>query len=71
MNLEVKRLDHLGIVAGLIQDLGIVSYVDQRLKSDVRNSVTVGESVAAMILNGLGFTTKPLSFTPEFFEDKP
>jgi hypothetical protein len=27
--------------------------------------------VAAMIINGLGFTAKPLYLSPDFFESKP
>jgi transposase len=33
--------------------------------------VTVGESVVAMVLNGLGFTDRPLSLVPQFFENLP
>lgn len=71
MQAAVTRLDHLGIVAGLIKELGIIELVDERLTSDVREEISTGEAVAAMIINGLGFTTKPLCLTPEFFTNKP
>ena len=71
MTLEVKRLDHHGVVAGIIKDLGIVELIDERLKVDIREEISPGEAVAAMIINGLGFTSKPLSLTPNFFNGKP
>jgi Transposase len=71
MDFEIKRLDHLGIVAGTIKDLGIITLSDKRLKKDNQSEVTPGETVAAMILNGLGFVAKPLTLTPQFFETKP
>ncbi len=33
--------------------------------------VSHGQRVAAMIINGLGFTAKPLYLSPDFFESKP
>ncbi|MGB9880232.1 MAG: IS1634 family transposase [Anaerolineae bacterium] len=33
--------------------------------------VSVGEAVQAMVLNALGFTTRPLYLTSEFFANKP
>ncbi len=71
MEYEIKRLDHLGIVAGTIKDLGIVETIDAIIGTDKREEVSTGECVAAMILNGLGFTSKPLSLTEKFFEKKP
>jgi len=71
MNVEVKRLDHLGIVAGTIKDLGIIDLVNEMLGVDEEEKVSAGEAVAAMILNGLGFTTRPLMLTTQFFENKP
>ncbi|SMF75772.1 DUF4277 domain-containing protein [Pseudobacteriovorax antillogorgiicola] len=68
---HVKRIDHHGIVAGVIRDLGIDSYVDRRLGSSGNESVSTGQAVAAMIINGLGYTDKPLSMTTEFFEQLP
>ncbi|NRA69547.1 MAG: DUF4277 domain-containing protein, partial [Gammaproteobacteria bacterium] len=34
MNLKIKRLDHHGIVAGVIEDLKIVPLLDQYLPQD-------------------------------------
>lgn len=71
MSLDIERLDHLGIVAGIIKDLGIVNMVNDKLGTNSQEEISSGEAVAAMILNGLGFTSKPLSLTPNFFQHKP
>jgi len=68
---KVERLDHLGIIAGVIQDLGIIEMIDSRIVPDEREEISTGEAVAGMILNGLGFSNRPISLTPQFFENKP
>jgi len=70
--MDIKRLDHLGIVAGVIKDLGLVEAIDKRLQKDTQNqeNITPGEAIAGMIINGLGFSDRPLSLTPQFFETK-
>jgi transposase len=68
---EIKRLDHLGIVAGVIKDLKIVEMIDERLGKYEGETLTAGETVSGMIMNGLGFSGKPLYLTPLFFENCP
>jgi transposase len=68
---EVKRLDHHGVVASVIDDLKIVAIIDERIPSDGQEEVTVGEAVKAMIQNGLGFANRPLMLAPQFFENLP
>ena len=70
MKITTKQLDHLGIVAGVIRKLGIIEFIDERLKVDPREEITAGEAVAGMIINGLGFCSQPLSLTPLFFKPK-
>lgn len=65
-----RRLDHLGLVAGVCHDLDLISTLDEAI-GPTRRTVSVGEAVQAMILNGLGFVSRPLYLTPEFFEGKP
>jgi transposase len=67
----VERLDHLGVVASVIKDLGIVEMVDARLGLHDQEEITAGEAVAGMILNGLGFSDRPLTLPPQFFVHKP
>jgi transposase len=67
----VERLDHLGLIASVINDLGLVNMIDARLKPNDQEAITPGEAVKGMILNGLGFANRPLSLTPQFFAGKP
>ncbi|MEQ8536200.1 MAG: DUF4277 domain-containing protein, partial [Coleofasciculus sp. D1-CHI-01] len=52
--IEVKNLDHLGIIAGLIDEIGIVDIINEKLGIDKREKISSGQVVKAMILNGLG-----------------
>jgi transposase len=68
---RVERLDHLGLIASVIKDIGLIAMIDRRLVPDEQEVITPGEAVAGMILNGLGFANRPLSLTPQFFANKP
>jgi len=68
---RVERLDHLGLIASVIKDLGLIAMLDRRLVPDEQEVITPGEAVAGMILNGLGFAHRPLSLTPQVFANKP
>ncbi|OJW71511.1 MAG: hypothetical protein BGO68_04065 [Candidatus Amoebophilus sp. 36-38] len=68
--LQTKRLDHLGLVMGTLKEFNIINFIDERLSNPQKHNITTGEAVAAMIINGLGFVSKPLSLTPQFFESK-
>ena len=68
---SAKRLDHHGIVAGVIKDLQLIEAIDDLLGSSGCEEVSEGEAIAAMIINGLGFTDRPLSLSPQFFEQVP
>ena len=70
-SVRVERLDHLGLIASVIKDLGLIDMIDARLIPDEQEEITPGEAVAGMILNGLGFANRPLSLTPQFFANKP
>ncbi len=70
-SVKVERLDHLGIIAGVIKDLGIIEMIDTRIVPDKREEISTGEAVAGMIINGLGFSNRPISLTPQFFSKKP
>lgn len=66
---EDTRLDHYGIVTGVIRDLGIrIFYFRTGSRSE---DVSAGNPVASMIVNGLGISDRPLSLTPQFFEQLP
>jgi transposase len=65
-----QRLDHLGIVAGICQEIELAGQID-RMIGPTDRQVSVGEAVQAMVLNALGFVSRPLYLTPEFFTNKP
>jgi transposase len=69
--LRIERLDHHGLVAGIIDDLQLVERIDERIESDEQETISVGEAMKAMIINGLGFCNRPLMLTPQFFENLP
>lgn len=67
-----KRLDHLGLVAGICQELGIAKTIDNLLPNESADKiVSTGTGVIAMLLNGLGFVNKRLYLVKDFFEGKP
>ena len=45
--------------------------IDTRVGLDDQERITAGEAIAGMILNGLGFSDRPMSLTPQFFANKP
>jgi Domain of unknown function (DUF4277) len=51
-SLSVERLDHLGIIAAVIKDLGLIEMIDARLVPDEQEESTPGEAVAGRILKG-------------------
>ncbi len=65
-----ERLDHLGIVAGVCQEIGLASWLDAQDPTN-RQQVSVGTATTAMILNGLGFSNRQLYLVPQYFENKP
>jgi len=67
---HTERLDHLGIVAGMCDEIDLVARIDAAAPSRM-SSPTVGQAVKAMVLNALGFVGRPLYLTPEFFKTKP
>ena len=69
---ESQVLDHLGLVAGMFDELGIGEVLDQATQQDPQTrDLTVGEAVKAMVLNGLGFVNQALYLVPMFFQNKP
>src|SRR5918992_990740 len=65
-------LDHLGLVAGMFDELGIGEVVDNATQQNPEmRDLTVGEAVKAMVLNGLGFINQALYLVPRFFHNKP
>ena len=72
-NASSQVLDHLGLVASVIKDIGLISKIDERIpvSKEKGAKLTIGQRVAAMILNGLGFMDDRLYMFPQFLENKP
>ncbi|NJK55921.1 MAG: IS1634 family transposase [Pleurocapsa sp. SU_5_0] len=68
--IKIKTINHLGIIAGIIDELDIINIINQELGIEEQEIVNSGEIVKAIILNGLGFVSQPLYLFPQFFEDK-
>lgn len=69
---ETKTLEHLGLVAGMFEELGVGELIDEVIEQDFeQRQVTVGQAVKAMVLNGLGFANRRLYLSPHFFRNKP
>ena len=68
--IEVKNIDHLGIVAGLIDEIGIEKIINNKLGIDKREKISAVKVVKAIIINGLGMVSRPLYLFSRFFEDK-
>src|SRR2546428_9582771 len=65
-----ERLDHLGIVAGVCQEIGLAGWLDAQGPGN-RQQVSLGIATGAMILNGLGFSNRQLYLVPQYFANKP
>lgn len=68
--IQVANLDHLGLVAGMIDGIGIVEKINDLVGTQPGEKVSPGQAVKAMILNGLGLVSAPLYLFSKFFEGK-
>ena len=71
MKYESKTLEHLGIVSGMYDELGLGELIDELIAQDEQRLVSVGTLVKAMVLNGLGFSQRRLYLTGKFFKHRP
>ncbi|QFS51989.1 IS1634 family transposase [Nostoc sphaeroides CCNUC1] len=67
-DITIQNIDHLGIVAGIIDAIGLVEIINELIGEEKGEKVSPGHVVKAMILNGLGFVSKPLYMFPQYFE---
>lgn len=68
---ETKRIDHLGIVAGICQQLDLIGMIDGLLPTPSERKVSCGQATQAMVLNALGLTGRALYLMPEYMKNKP
>jgi transposase len=63
-------LDHLGLVAGMFDELGLGDVLDRATHQHPEmRDLTVGEAVKAMVLHGLGCIHQALALVPRFFQN--
>ena len=68
--IEVQNLNHLGIIAGIIDEIGIVDIINEQLGIQAQEKLNSGIIVKSIILNTMGFVSRPLYLFPQFFKDK-
>ncbi len=69
-NIEVQTINHLGIIAGIIDEIGIVEIINEQLGVKPQEKLNSGLIVKSIILNAMGFVSRPLYLFPQFFNDK-
>ena len=69
--ITVQNLDHLGLVAGIIERIQIIENIERLVGCQPGKIVSTGHAVKAMILKGLGLVSAPLYLFSKFFEGKP
>jgi hypothetical protein len=67
---ETQRIDHLGIVAGMCQEIGLIEEIDRQVGPS-EHKLSVGQGTQAMVLNVLGFSSRALYLMPDYLHNKP
>ena len=68
-----RTIHHLGMVGAFIKESGIIETIDEMIpKTSNNNSAhfTHGQVVALMVINGIGYTSRPLYMTHQYFKKK-
>ena len=70
MSVEIKKSDNLGLVAGIIDEIGRVNKINELIEENNTEKITVGKVVKAMILNGMGLVSSPLYIFQDFLLER-
>ncbi|MDJ1185767.1 DUF4277 domain-containing protein, partial [Roseofilum casamattae] len=70
MSVEISNIDHLGLVAGIIDSIGMEGKINEILGEQRGEKISAGQVVKGMILNGLGLVSSPLYLFSKFFQGK-
>uniref|UniRef100_UPI000346A268 DUF4277 domain-containing protein n=1 Tax=Prochlorothrix hollandica TaxID=1223 RepID=UPI000346A268 len=69
--IDVKDIDHLGIIAGIMDEMDLVGLIDQLIPPhSPRKRLVLALPSKAMVLNCMGFLTSPFYLFSQFFEGK-
>ncbi len=69
-DIKIETLNHLGIIAGIIDEIGIVEIINEQLGIKPQEKLSAGIIVKGIIVNAMGFLSSPLYLFPHFFNDK-
>ena len=58
--IEVQDIDHLGLIAGIVDTIGLEGIINDGLGQHPQEEVSAGVVVKALILNCFGFLSGPL-----------
>lgn len=60
LDIRVQNIDHLGIVAGIIDEMGLVEQINQLLGTHPQEMISPGQAVTRHDSQWLGFCQCPL-----------
>jgi transposase len=66
---RTRFLGHLGLMAGVFQELEVDKLIDEKLPKERNHNVPHSVCILAMVLNGLGFIGQRLYLFPDFFKN--
>ena len=66
---SILSVNHLGIVAGAFDALGIAKIIDRAIPKTRHHNLSHSKVIKAMSINGLGFIERRLYLFPDFYED--
>ena len=66
---SILSVNHLGIVAGAFDSLGIEKIIDRAIPKTRHHNLSHSKVIKAMLINGLGFVERRLYLFPDFYED--
>jgi transposase len=69
-NYKQKIIQHLGIVAGICDEIELKKTIDGEIGKPKRK-VTVGQAVQSIILNALVFSGRALYLHPDYYRKRP
>ncbi len=69
MDITTLSLDHLGIVAGIFDELGISKVIDEAIPKNRDHNLPHSAVIKGLVLNGLGFVERRLYIFPSYFEN--
>jgi transposase len=71
MGIKTLELEHLGLVAGVFDQLEIAEVIDNRIPKLRNHNLEHSKVIKAMILKALGFVGQRLYLFPDFYEKIP